>query len=57
MESRLRRMSLFALYQTSIVLGIALLPVALLARRVGVRLPVGRLIDRLGGAYEAATEE
>ena len=57
MEARLRRTSLFALYQTSIVLGIALLPVALLARRVGVQLPVGELVDRLGTAYEAAAEE
>lgn len=57
MEARLRRTSLFALYQTSIVLGIALLPVALLARRVGVQLPVGELIDRLGTAYETAAEE
>jgi len=57
MEVRLRRMSLFALYQTSIVLGIALLPVAFLARQVGVRLPVGELIDRLGSAYEATAEE
>ena len=57
MEARLRRTSLFALYQTSIVLGIALLPVALLARQVGVRLPVGELIDRLGSAYEATAEE
>ncbi|MEF8843412.1 MAG: hypothetical protein V5A62_17600 [Haloarculaceae archaeon] len=57
MEARLRRTSLFALYQTSIVLGIALLPVAVLARQMGVQLPVGALIDRLGTAYEAAAEE
>ena len=57
MEARLRRTSLFALYQLSIVLGIALLPVAILARQVGVRLPLGELIDRLGAAYEATAEE
>lgn len=57
MEARLRRTSLFALYQMSIVLGIALLPVALLARRVGVEVPFGAFIDRLGTAYQAATEE
>ena len=57
METRLRRTSLFALYQMSIVLGIALLPVALLARRVGVELPFGAFIDRLGAAYETAAEE
>ena len=57
MEARLRRTSLFALYQMSIVLGIALLPVAILARQVGVRLPLGELVDRLGAAYEATAEE
>ena len=57
MEARLRRTSLFALYQMSIVLGIALLPVALLARRVGVEVPVGTVIERLGSAYETSAEE
>lgn len=50
----LQRATLFALYQTSIVLGIALLPVALLAQRGGVTLPIGRFVDRLGRAYEQA---
>ena len=45
------RAAVFALYQFSIVLGIALLPVALAANRAGVRLPVGRLTDRLGSTY------
>jgi hypothetical protein len=52
METLVRRATLFALYQFSIVLGILLLPLALLARRAGVALPVHRLIERLGDAYQ-----
>ena len=50
----LQRATLFALYQTSIVFGILLLPVALVARRGGVTLPIGRVVERLGRAYENA---
>lgn len=45
------RAAVFALYQFSLVLGIALLPVALAANRAGIRLPIGRLVDRLHSAY------
>ncbi|MFQ3283671.1 MAG: hypothetical protein ACI9TI_001756 [Natronomonas sp.] len=45
------RAAVFALYQFSIVLGIALLPVVLAAKRAGIRLPIGRLIDRLGSTH------
>jgi len=48
------RAALFALYQFAVALGIALLPVALLARHVGVHLPLGRLVERLGNAYDEA---
>ena len=54
MVTRLYRASVFALYQFSIVLGITLLPVALVANRAGLPLPVGRLVERLGEAYERA---
>lgn len=50
----LHRAALLALYQASIAVGIVLLPVALLARRAGVTLPLGRLVERLGKAYENA---
>jgi hypothetical protein len=56
MATAVYRAGVLALYQLSILLGIALLPVALLARRVGVSLPVDRLLDRLGAAYSAAEE-
>lgn len=57
MESRLYNATLFALYQLSVLLGIVLLPVALVARRAGVMLPIHRIIDRLGKAYERSTSE
>jgi hypothetical protein len=52
METRLHTAILFALYQLSVLLGIVLLPVALIARRAGVMIPIHRVIDRLGEAYE-----
>lgn len=57
MESRLHRITLFALYQLSVLIGIALLPIALVARRAGIALPIHRAIDRLGNAYEHTTEQ
>jgi hypothetical protein len=51
------RAIVFALYQLSIVVGIALLPVALAARRAGITVPVGRLVDRLDTAYRRAAEQ
>jgi len=46
------RLTVFALYQLTVVVGILLLPVALVARRLGINLPVGDLIDRLDSAYD-----
>lgn len=46
------RISVFALYQVTVMLGILLLPVALLAQRFGVTFPLGHLVERLGTAYE-----
>ena len=57
MESRLYRATLFVLYQLTVLVGIAFLPVALVARRVGVAVPIHRAIDRLETAYEGATEQ
>lgn len=51
MIERLHRTALLAVYQATIALGIALLPAALLARRAGFTLPVGRLVERTGEAY------
>lgn len=52
MIPRLERATLYVLYQLSILLGILLLPVALLLQRGGVTLPVHRVVERLDEAYE-----
>ncbi|WP_246982161.1 hypothetical protein [Halorientalis marina] len=57
MESRLYRGTLLALYQFSLLLGITLLPIALVARQFGVALPVHWMITRLGEAYEETAEQ
>lgn len=51
MIERLHATALLALYQATIALGIALLPVALVARQAGVRLPMDRIVERTGEAY------
>ncbi|MFC7072428.1 hypothetical protein ACFQJ7_14685 [Halovenus rubra] len=52
---RLYNALLLTLYQLTLLTGIALLPVALLTRRVGVTLPIDRAVLRLKEAYEAQT--
>jgi len=47
------RLVAFALYQFSLLLGLLLLPIALLARYGGVTLPIDRLLERSRRAYEA----
>ncbi len=49
---RLYRATLFALYQLTLIAGIALLPVALLTQRIGFRLPIDRAVLGLKEAYE-----
>ncbi|MFC7059288.1 hypothetical protein [Halovenus salina] len=49
---RLHHATLFALYQITLLCGIALLPLALLTQRVGFRLPVDRAILGVKEAYE-----
>jgi len=53
MSRTIRRVTLFALYQLTVLFGIALLPVALVTRRLGVPLPLGRAVDSTKAAYEA----
>lgn len=52
MITRLHRAILFALYQTTVFVGLLMLPVALVMRRVGLTLPIHRLIARAERAYE-----
>ncbi|WP_191965448.1 MULTISPECIES: hypothetical protein [Haloferax] len=54
MIHRLTKYVLFAAYQLSVATGIALLPIALAARRMGVTLPIRRLVETTGNAYERA---
>jgi hypothetical protein len=54
MTNTVYRTGLFALYQLTVVLGIVMMPLALAARRVGVRVPLGRLVEATGEAYENA---
>jgi hypothetical protein len=51
---RLYRTTLLVMYQIALLAGIALLPVALLTRRMGFRLPIDRVIMGLKESYEQA---
>lgn len=55
METRPLQFGVFALYQLSVLLGIVLLPIALVAQRMGIRIPLHRVLHRLDEAYEHAT--
>jgi len=48
----LYRAGTFATYQITLVLGIALMPLALFARRLGVTLPLGDLVAATKRAYD-----
>lgn len=47
----LQRATLFALYQMTVMAGILLLPVAVLARRAGIPIPLHRVMGALERAY------
>jgi hypothetical protein len=49
---RLYRATLFALYQLTLVAGIALLPLALVVSRLGIELPIDRAVLGLKERYE-----
>lgn len=50
-----QRATTLALHQLTVVLGIVLLPIALLARRAGLRLPFHRAIETTERTYERAS--
>jgi hypothetical protein len=50
----LYRAGAFAVYQITLVVGIALMPLALLARRLGVTIPLGDLVAAAVRTYERA---
>lgn len=49
------RITLFALYQIALVAGIALLPLAVAAKQVGLTIPFGRLVRSLERSYAEAS--
>lgn len=56
MFDSVRRAAVFALYQASVAAGIFLLPVALFTRRLGLTLPVHRVVSALDDSLEAAAD-
>lgn len=52
MIERLRRVTLFVLYQLTLAVGIVAMPVALALGRLGLTPPVHRAVDTLGEALE-----
>jgi hypothetical protein len=49
---RLYRATLLALYQLTLLVGIMMMPVALVTRKLGIRLPLDRAVLGLKQAYE-----
>lgn len=47
-STRTSRGLLFATYQLTVLLGLLFMPVALVARRLGVTVPYGRIVQRMG---------
>ncbi|MFB6128460.1 MAG: hypothetical protein ABEJ47_01735 [Halorhabdus sp.] len=56
METHLQRVGLAVVYQVTLLVGIMLLPVALLARRIGIGFPYHRFLGSLKDAYARATD-
>ncbi|WP_251330465.1 hypothetical protein [Haloplanus pelagicus] len=54
MLDTLYRAGVFAVYQAILVAGLLLMPLALLAGRLGVSVPLGDLVAVAGRAYEDA---
>lgn len=56
MFTRIRRTLLFGLHQLTVALGILLLPLAIIARQAGLQLPIRRLVEATGNAYDRASQ-
>lgn len=55
MFDRTTRLALLAAHQLTLVVGILMMPLALVARQAGLKLPLGSLVERTHRAYERAT--
>ena len=53
---RAYRVTLLAMYQLTLLVGILLMPLALLTERLGLRLPVDRAVLGLKEAYERTAQ-
>ncbi len=53
MIQRFTKVALLTAYQSTLALGIALMPIALAARKLGITIPVHRLIERMELAYRS----
>lgn len=56
MFARLSRTVLFGAYQLSIAIAILLMPIAIVARRVGIPVPMHRPLRALEDAYDRIDE-
>lgn len=56
MIERITRPILFGAYQLSLLIGVVLLPLAVLIGRLGVTLPVHRLVEAVSRAYDRSTD-
>lgn len=52
MFDRTRRTTLFVAYQLTIMLGILTMPIALALRRVGLTIPLHKVVESIERAYE-----
>ena len=52
---RLHRFALLVAYQVTLLVGLLLLPVAMVTQRLGFRPPIDRLVMRLKQRYERTT--
>ena len=52
MIDRLTQATLFVLYQTTVALGIVMLPLAMALSKVGLTLPIHRVVESLDAALE-----
>jgi len=57
MFDRIRTAALFGAHQATVAIGISAFPVAVFAReQLGITIPIGRLVETTGEAYENAED-
>lgn len=56
MFEALQRTTLIALYQAVLLIGILLMPVAAIAQRGGINIPIHLIVEKVRRAHEASTK-